>query len=165
VFFSILLQLDGSRPTGAGFFGRTCFRNDSAPCHEIYPEPLTRAIHEALLQFNTTQMPGIICQDALLHCVETRTSSPVRVSRDPETVLAIGTTNVFPAGEGAGFAGGIVSAAVDGINVADAILEQWGMRMMIPESESSGSVQTPGDGGVESSNNKSIRGKAVGFSY
>jgi hypothetical protein len=64
------------------------------------------------------------CEDALLHGVETRTSSPVRVSRNAETLEAEGTMNLYPAGEGAGFAGGIVSAAVDGISVANAILQK-----------------------------------------
>ena len=53
--------------------------------------------------------------------METRTSSPVRVLRDNVTLQAIGVDNLFPSGEGAGFAGGIVSAAVDGLFVADAI--------------------------------------------
>jgi uncharacterized FAD-dependent dehydrogenase len=68
-------------------------------------------------------MPGYVSDEGLLHAVETRTSSPVRVSRDAESLQAIGTKLLFPAGEGAGFAGGIVSAAVDGMTVADAVLE------------------------------------------
>jgi uncharacterized FAD-dependent dehydrogenase len=68
-------------------------------------------------------MPGFLCEDALLHAVETRTSSPLRISRDPESLQAIGKKRLFPSGEGAGFAGGIVSAAVDGHFVADAVLD------------------------------------------
>lgn len=69
-------------------------------------------------------MPGFVSEDGLLHGVETRTSSPVRVSRNSSTLQAIGTKRLFPAGEGAGFAGGIVSAAVDGIAVAQAVLDE-----------------------------------------
>ena len=96
----------------------------SAPCHEIYPEQITTALRDALTNHFEKQMPGYCHEDALLHGVETRTSSPLRVSRDRTTLQAMGVTNVFPAGEGAGFAGGIVSAAVDGTAVAEAILDQ-----------------------------------------
>ncbi|GAX23807.1 hypothetical protein FisN_20Hh007 [Fistulifera solaris] len=92
-----------------------------AACHEIYPQPLVSALRYALTQHFEKNMPGYICEDALLHAVETRTSSPVRISRDDETLQAIGTEGLFPVGEGAGFAGGIVSAAVDGLVVATAL--------------------------------------------
>lgn len=95
-----------------------------APCHEIYPEPLVNALRDAAVNYFEKKMPGFVCEDALLHAVETRTSSPVRISRDSETLQAIGVKGVFPSGEGAGFAGGIVSAAVDGMIVAEAVLEQ-----------------------------------------
>lgn len=95
----------------------------SAPCHLLYPSPITTALKDALVNHFSKQMPGYYHPDALLHAVETRTSSPLRVSRNPETLQAFGTVNLFPAGEGAGFAGGIVSAAVDGITVSDAVLD------------------------------------------
>mmetsp|Transcript_18146 Transcript_18146/g.36441 ORF Transcript_18146/g.36441 Transcript_18146/m.36441 type:complete len:93 (-) Transcript_18146:258-536(-) len=66
-------------------------------------------------------MPGFLFEDALLHGVETRTSSPLRLVRNRTTLQAGGVDNLYPAGEGAGFAGGIVSAAVDGLVVANAI--------------------------------------------
>jgi uncharacterized FAD-dependent dehydrogenase len=72
------------------------------------------------------QMPGFVCDEGLLHGVETRTSSPLRISRDKHTLQAIGVTGLFPAGEGAGFAGGIVSAAVDGMAVSRAVLYHLG---------------------------------------
>ncbi|KAL3788549.1 hypothetical protein ACHAW5_009395 [Stephanodiscus triporus] len=93
----------------------------SAECHDIYPEPLYNALRNAIVTHFDKQMPGFLCDEALLHGVETRTSSPVRVLRDSTTLQAIGVDNLFPSGEGAGFAGGIVSAAVDGLLVADAI--------------------------------------------
>jgi uncharacterized FAD-dependent dehydrogenase len=93
-----------------------------SPCHEIYPPSLVSALRHAVTEIFEKQMPGFICDDSLLHAVETRTSSPVRVRRCNETMEAIGTKNLFPAGEGAGFAGGIVSAAVDGMVVGSAVL-------------------------------------------
>lgn len=94
-----------------------------AACHEIYPNELVSAMRDAITNHFEKQMPGFIHEDALLHAVETRTSSPLRISRDRKTYQAVGTKNLFPAGEGAGFAGGIVSAAVDGMAVANAILD------------------------------------------
>ncbi|KAL3821813.1 hypothetical protein ACHAXA_003315 [Cyclostephanos tholiformis] len=93
----------------------------SAECHNIYPAPLYHAMKNAIVTTFDKQMPGFLCDEALLHGVETRTSSPVRVLRDSTTLQAIGVDNLFPSGEGAGFAGGIVSAAVDGLFVAEAI--------------------------------------------
>jgi len=94
----------------------------AAACHEIYPPALVNSIRNAVTEYFEKQMPGFICEDALLHAVETRTSSPVRVSRNDSTMEAEGVQRLFPAGEGAGFAGGIVSAAVDGMAVAEAVL-------------------------------------------
>ncbi|KAL7534951.1 hypothetical protein ACHAXR_006160 [Thalassiosira sp. AJA248-18] len=93
----------------------------SAACHDIYPQPLYDALAHAIIHHFDKQMPGFLCDQALLHGVETRTSSPVRVRRDQRSLQASGVDNLFPAGEGAGFAGGIVSAAVDGLLVANAI--------------------------------------------
>ncbi|MNW02070.1 hypothetical protein D3C71_1978010 [compost metagenome] len=59
--------------------------------------------------------------DAVLTGVETRTSSPIRIKRDNETLQSINTKGLFPAGEGAGYAGGILSAGVDGIKIAEAV--------------------------------------------
>lgn len=72
----------------------------SADCHDIYPEPLYNALVHALVHQFEKSMPGFICDEALLHGVETRTSSPVRVRRDSDTLQAIGVSNLFPAGEG-----------------------------------------------------------------
>jgi hypothetical protein len=59
--------------------------------------------------------------DAVLTGVETRTSSPVRITRDPTSLQSLNIKGLFPAGEGAGYAGGILSAGVDGIRVAEAV--------------------------------------------
>ncbi|KAL3936284.1 MAG: hypothetical protein SGBAC_008366 [Bacillariaceae sp.] len=96
----------------------------SAPCHELYPEPITQALTHALTHQFSNSMPGYYHPDGLLHAVETRTSSPMRISRDAESLQAIGCDRLFPAGEGAGFAGGIVSAAVDGATVAEAVMDK-----------------------------------------
>lgn len=95
-----------------------------AACHEIYPDQIVNSLRDAVVNYFDKKMPGFLCDDALLHAVETRTSSPVRISRDSETLQAVGAENLFPTGEGAGFAGGIVSAAVDGMIVAEAVLDQ-----------------------------------------
>lgn len=76
----------------------------------------------ALLQFEQ-RMPGFVCEQALLHGVETRTSAPVRIERHEDSCESTSVAGLFPAGEGAGYAGGIVSAAVDGIHVAQSLLK------------------------------------------
>jgi uncharacterized FAD-dependent dehydrogenase len=67
------------------------------------------------------QIKGFGMADALFTGVETRTSSPVRIKRDNDTLQSINTKGLFPAGEGAGYAGGILSAGVDGIKIAEAV--------------------------------------------
>jgi uncharacterized FAD-dependent dehydrogenase len=57
--------------------------------------------------------------------VETRTSSPLRIERDPDSLQSPNCPGLYPAGEGAGYAGGILSAAVDGIKVAEALARAW----------------------------------------
>eukprot|EP01032_Pedospumella_encystans_P021757 gene21757-24673_t len=92
-----------------------------APLHELYPPFVTKTIRAALLDFERT-MPGFISPDAILHGVETRTSSPVQITRHRDSCESVSLSGLYPAGEGAGYAGGIVSAAVDGLRVAQAIL-------------------------------------------
>ncbi len=82
--------------------------------------PLATRLREALLKFDR-QMPGYICEEAVLVGVESRTSSPVRVLRDKENLNSPTLERLYPCGEGAGYAGGIVSAAMDGARVARAI--------------------------------------------
>ena len=77
------------------------------------------AIREALPAFER-QIRGYAMHDAILTGVETRTSSPVRVKRD-DSLQSLNTRGLYPAGEGAGYAGGILSAAVDGIKIAEAV--------------------------------------------
>lgn len=89
----------------------------------ILPKAMDDAIHAALRQFGRS-MPGYLLPDAVLTAVESRTSSPVRMVRG-EDMQAEGIEGLFPAGEGAGYAGGILSAAVDGMKAAEALIARW----------------------------------------
>lgn len=84
------------------------------------PDYAIDAIREALPAF-AKQIKGFDLTDAVLTGVETRTSSPIRIKRNKDDYQSINTRGLYPAGEGAGYAGGILSAAVDGIEVAEAV--------------------------------------------
>ena len=84
------------------------------------PEYAIMALREAFPAFNK-QIKGYYKADAVLTGVETRTSSPIRIKRRDDDLQSLNTRGLFPAGEGAGYAGGILSAAVDGIKVAEAV--------------------------------------------
>jgi uncharacterized FAD-dependent dehydrogenase len=86
---------------------------------DCLPDYAIEAIREALPAFGR-QIPGFAMEDAVLTGVETRTSSPIRIRRGAD-LQSLNTPGLYPAGEGAGFAGGILSAAVDGIKVAEAL--------------------------------------------
>lgn len=90
---------------------------DLAPSLPAYA---IEAIREALPAFGK-QIRGFDRDDAILTGIETRTSSPIRIKRDNATLQSINTRGLYPAGEGAGYAGGILSAGVDGIKVAEAL--------------------------------------------
>lgn len=82
--------------------------------------PLASPLRRAL-EIIETRMPGFVTHDAVAVGVESRTSSPVRLERDRDTLEALGLRGLYPCGEGAGYAGGIISAALDGLNVAAAL--------------------------------------------
>ena len=84
------------------------------------PDYAIEAIREALPAFGK-QIRGFDRADAVLTGIETRTSSPVRITRDNESLQSLNLKGLYPAGEGAGYAGGILSAGVDGIKVAEAV--------------------------------------------
>lgn len=84
------------------------------------PEFAITAIREAIPEF-AKQVKGFDLADGVLTGVETRTSSPIRIKRDDETLQSINTKGLYPCGEGAGYAGGILSAGVDGIKIAEAV--------------------------------------------
>jgi uncharacterized protein len=93
----------------------------SAPLHELLPEGVAARLRDGFSQFER-KMKGFITHDALIVGPESRTSSPVRIPRDPVTLNYLPFGNLYPCGEGAGYAGGIVSSAIDGENIAKAIL-------------------------------------------
>jgi hypothetical protein len=84
------------------------------------PEYAITAIKEALPAFDK-QIRGFAMHDAVLTGVESRTSAPIRITRDDDSLQSLNTPGLYPAGEGAGYAGGILSAAIDGIKVAEAV--------------------------------------------
>ncbi|MET3117967.1 putative FAD-dependent dehydrogenase [Undibacterium sp. GrIS 1.8] len=84
------------------------------------PDFAIEAIREAIPAFDK-QISGFAMKDAIITGVETRTSSPIRIKRDDVSLQSINTKGLYPAGEGAGYAGGILSAAIDGIRVAEAL--------------------------------------------
>ncbi len=84
------------------------------------PEYVISAIREAIPQF-AKQIKGFDLPDGILTGVETRTSSPIRIKRNDDDLQSINTKGLYPTGEGAGYAGGILSAGVDGIRVAEAV--------------------------------------------
>ncbi|XP_077222346.1 FAD/NAD(P)-binding oxidoreductase family protein [Tasmannia lanceolata] len=98
----------------------------AANLHELFPVHITQAIQNSILMFDN-ELPGFISKDALLHGVETRTSSPVQITRDSETYESTSLQGLYPIGEGAGYAGGIVSAAVDGLYAGFAVAKDLGL--------------------------------------
>lgn len=89
---------------------------------EYLPDFVTETLRNAIPRFDAF-MPGFYCPDAVMTGPETRTTSPIRVLRN-ESMETVGLAGLYPAGEGAGYAGGIVSSAVDGIKTALAILKR-----------------------------------------
>jgi uncharacterized protein len=89
---------------------------------QILPLQMTQRFRKSLENFNL-QMKGFISDDAQLYGVESRTSCPVRVTRDEVTLESISHRGLYPCGEGAGYAGGITSAACDGIKIAEKIAD------------------------------------------
>jgi uncharacterized FAD-dependent dehydrogenase len=95
------------------------FTDLAAPGQGSLPDDVTEAIREALPAFER-QIRGFAMADAVLTGVETRTSAPLRITRGRDR-QSINVAGLYPAGEGAGYAGGIMSAGVDGIEVAEAL--------------------------------------------
>ena len=85
-----------------------------------FPPDLTRRLQEGFRQFGT-MLKGFLTEEAVVVGVESRTSSPLRIPRNPETLEHTAVSGLFPCGEGSGYAGGIVSSAVDGMKSAEAV--------------------------------------------
>ena len=90
----------------------------AAPLHELLHEHVSLRLKYAFPEIGNKKMHGYYTNEALLLGVESRTSSPVRIPRDPDTLEHTQVGGLYPCGEGAGYAGGIVSSALDGINCA-----------------------------------------------
>ena len=98
------------------FKGGYCFAN----INNIFPEYINNSIKEAMENFNT-KINGFSNDDVIIAAVEARTSSPIRILRDDNFESNI--KGIYPCGEGAGYAGGITSASIDGIKVAEKIIQ------------------------------------------
>jgi hypothetical protein len=92
----------------------------ASPMHEWIPEFIGSRLREGFRLFGSV-MKGFLTNEAVIVGVESRTSSPVRITRNPDTFEHIAISGLYPCGEGSGYAGGIVSSAVDGMKAAEAI--------------------------------------------
>jgi uncharacterized FAD-dependent dehydrogenase len=101
-------------PKTSYFIGVTSVEMDT-----VFPAFVIERIRKACLEFEK-KMPGFITNDAVIHAPESRTSSPVLIPRNPETLEHVDVDGIYPCAEGAGYAGGIVSAAIDGMRAVNA---------------------------------------------
>lgn len=93
----------------------------SHPLDDLFPDFIAASLREGIADIGG-RLHGFLHPDAVLVAAETRTSAPVRILRDPKTFESPSLAGLYPVGEGAGYAGGIVSAAIDGVRAAAAIL-------------------------------------------
>ncbi len=102
-------------------FPRTSYQPGvvSVQLSEVLPSFVTERLKKAFVDFDN-KMKGFLTNDAVLHAPESRTSSPVSVPRDKETYMSVSTYGLYPCAEGAGYAGGIISAAIDGMKCVEA---------------------------------------------
>ena len=96
----------------------------TAPLHALLPEFVSRSLRQAFREFDK-KMRGYLTAEAMLLAVESRTSSPVRIPRNAQTLQHLQIANLYPCGEGAGYAGGITSSAMDGAACAERIAEKY----------------------------------------
>ena len=96
----------------------------STDLHSILPPMISKRLQKAFVDFGK-KLNGYLTNDAVLHAPESRTSSPVSIPRDPETCEHTEVKGLYPCGEGAGYAGGIISAAIDGMKCVDAIAAKY----------------------------------------
>jgi hypothetical protein len=92
----------------------------SLDLNKVLPPKIAKILKKAFIDFGK-KIPQYITNDAVLHAPESRTSSPVQIPRDPESLEHVEISGLYPCGEGAGYAGGIISAAVDGMKCVEAI--------------------------------------------
>ena len=103
---------------------KTCFKGKYtfSRLDKILPDFIVAALKEAFAAFDK-KIEGFAREDAILAAIESRTSSPIRIVRDENLEASI--RGIYPSGEGAGYAGGISSAAMDGLKVAEAIISKY----------------------------------------
>lgn len=106
--------LKGSSPSG----------NIPVNMQDLLPKQVVQFLQEGIENFHS-KMKGFISDKAQFYAVESRTSCPLRVTRDDESLESVSHRNLYPTGEGAGYAGGITSAACDGVKVAEKIFEKY----------------------------------------
>ena len=93
-----------------------------ANVRSIFPEELARSLEQGIRQMDQ-KIHGFARADAILSGVESRTSTPIRIIRNENMESSIG--GIYPCGEGAGYAGGITSAAMDGMKTAEAVIQRY----------------------------------------
>lgn len=92
------------------------------PIHEILPDIIVSSLQKAFIEFGK-KMKGFYTEEAMILAPESRTSSPIRIPRQPDKFSCPDINNLYPCGEGAGYAGGITSSAIDGENCANAVVK------------------------------------------
>lgn len=95
----------------------------SVNLHTVFPPFIAKRLQQAFKDFGQ-KMRGYLTNDAVLHAPESRTSSPIQIPRNPETLEHVSIKGLYPCAEGAGYAGGIISAAIDGMKCAEKIAEK-----------------------------------------
>ncbi|KAG8639458.1 uncharacterized protein Cbei_0202 isoform X2 [Manihot esculenta] len=113
----------------------------AANLHELFPARITDALQYSISMFDK-ELPGFISNKALLHGAETRTSSPVQILRNTDTYESTSLKGLYPIGEGAGYAGGIISAAVDGMHAGFAVAKNFDL--LLNDIEFLGKAQSVG---------------------
>lgn len=123
---SVKSFIDKSTPSLAGCATKPTFfcGTKEADLSKLFP-PVVNEMLTAGMRLFEQKLKGFANSDAIITAAETRTSSPVRILRDKDTMEAVGIQGLYPCGEGAGYAGGIVSAAVDGVKLAQCIMERY----------------------------------------
>lgn len=99
----------------------------SVELRSVFPDFIHQSLQQGFKMFGKS-MKGYLTNEAVVHAPESRTSSPVRIPRDKDTLEHISTKGLYPCGEGAGYAGGIVSAAIDGMKCAEKCVESMPRR-------------------------------------
>lgn len=92
--------------------------------HKLFSQEITDAMKEGIKAFDR-KLRGFAMADAVMTGVESRSSSPVRIDRDPDSLQSLTVSGLYPSGEGAGFAGGIVSAGIDGLKCAESLIRDF----------------------------------------